>query len=143
MMATLGARLKSLGMNYREYLASDHWKAKRQEYYQSDMPQHCIGCGKDRFELHHITYMRLGRELLGDLMPLCRECHQKVHDYANTHTTNLGSIFKIARKVFHWGKGETRKRLRRFNVNGVKEPHKHLDVLTPRQRIQVLRKMGI
>lgn len=30
-------------------------------------------------ELHHLTYKRVGRESLDDLMPLCGVCHKKVH----------------------------------------------------------------
>lgn len=36
-------------------------------------------CTKPAQELHHRTYATRGREFLGDLLYLCRECHRRVH----------------------------------------------------------------
>ena len=30
---------------------------------------------------HHITYIRLGKESLSDVSTLCKECHEKLHDF--------------------------------------------------------------
>ena len=37
----------------------------------------CERCGKRtrRFEVHHLTYVRFGRELMEDLQALCGPCH--------------------------------------------------------------------
>lgn len=65
--------------NYREYLASPHWKDVRRRYRTSKKPQGCAVCGERWSELHHRTYRRLGRERLSDLVPLCRQHHEAAH----------------------------------------------------------------
>ncbi len=66
-------------MVYQKYLLSSHWKefrAKALEYYGNK----CADCGsKDKLEVHHETYERLGREELGDVIVLCHDCHEKWH----------------------------------------------------------------
>lgn len=70
---------------YAKYLESVHWQEKRQEYWSSNRPKGCYVCfGKAR-DLHHRTYERLGRELLTDLVAVCRECHEAIHVYHNLH----------------------------------------------------------
>lgn len=75
-------KLHELGFSsYDEYLQSPHWKDVRVRYWASRMPKSCKGCGrKDGLELHHRTYKRLGNEWLQDLIPFCRNCHQRTHD---------------------------------------------------------------
>jgi hypothetical protein len=73
------ARLSELGFSsYGEFLKSDGWQRTKERFRESQMPQECI-CGDDDVHFHHLTYERLGRERLSDLMPLCRRCHQMVH----------------------------------------------------------------
>lgn len=73
---------KDLGFSsYNEYLNSDVWKNKREEYKSSNRPQRCEVCYSKPYELHHNTYKRLGNEALNDLIPLCRKCHSKVHSF--------------------------------------------------------------
>ena len=66
--------------NYEQYIASEAWKRFREKYRRSEYPQACLVCGDPDFHLHHITYKRLGRELLRDVAPLCRDCHHRVHE---------------------------------------------------------------
>lgn len=61
--------------SYQDYLRSAHWAAVKKRYRQSDREQACIHCGDPAYELHHLSYARLGRELLDDLVPLCRTHH--------------------------------------------------------------------
>jgi hypothetical protein len=76
---TLLRRLKLLGFpSYDTYLASDHWKDLRKRYAESDLPQTCF-CKRAAFQLHHITYRRLGEERLNDLVPVCEEHHRQFH----------------------------------------------------------------
>jgi hypothetical protein len=78
--------LKSLGFDsYQQYLRSDHWKSVRERYRCSKKPKKCQCCGSEKYELHHTTYERLGREWLKDLMPLCRRHHRAVHKYLRRH----------------------------------------------------------
>ncbi|HEV8653179.1 MAG TPA: HNH endonuclease [Actinomycetes bacterium] len=65
---------------YQEYLESPEWQAKRALALERDGHQ-CTECHRaDRLEVHHITYVRLGRELLEDLVTLCFHCHMDRHD---------------------------------------------------------------
>lgn len=71
---------KALGFDsYDEYLRSDHWIGFREKYKQSDCPQMCCLCGDPKFQLHHVTYDRVGSEELSDVMPLCSNHHEHVH----------------------------------------------------------------
>lgn len=73
------ARLQRLGFeSYPAYLRSTTWKRKRAEYRASGRPMECA-CGANRVQLHHLTYERIGDELLDDLQPLCAECHAMAH----------------------------------------------------------------
>ena len=79
-------QLDDLGyQSYRQYLRSDHWKSVRERYRCSKKPKKCQVCGSDKYELHHTTYERLGKEWLKDLMPLCRRHHKAVHRYLRRH----------------------------------------------------------
>lgn len=71
--------LGQLGFStYGEYLRSPHWVHLRRAYRNSDMPQDCV-CGETDVHLHHLTYERIGAEMLIDLTPLCARCHSLVH----------------------------------------------------------------
>ena len=72
--------LRRLGFSsYDAYLKGDHWRERKAAYRASDRPQRCI-CGEyEGLQLHHITYERLGAELLDDLRLLCAGCHTTVH----------------------------------------------------------------
>lgn len=65
--------------DYQEYLKSDHWLDFREialEHYFYE----CAFCGKkDGLEVHHKNYLRLGVELLSDVVVLCDECHERHH----------------------------------------------------------------
>lgn len=71
-------------MDYQRYLRSRAWRATRKRYRESGRPQVCAVCGNPRYELHHLTYARLGRERLDDLQPLCRRHHIAAHTGSNT-----------------------------------------------------------
>ena len=72
---------------YREYLASPHWKETRKKKLQSQTE--CNHCGIDReyanlrdgqdLNVHHLTYANLWHERPEDLEVLCLRCHQLEH----------------------------------------------------------------
>lgn len=71
---------------YAAYLLSDAWLAFRAQYYETHA-RRCWVCRATRgVELHHWTYERLGHEQDGDVVPLCRSCHQKVHESVSAGT---------------------------------------------------------
>lgn len=77
-------RLLKLGFrSYPHYLRSARWADKRREYQESGLPQDCF-CGEtEGIQLHHMTYERVGEELLTDLTPVCPPCHAMIHTLAD------------------------------------------------------------
>lgn len=74
--------------NYNAYIQSKAWRAKREQYWNSKLPQECYCCGTPRragFHLHHRTYKNLGNERLMDLVPVCPECHDFIHYVHKNH----------------------------------------------------------
>lgn len=78
-------RLHSQGYDsYRQYLRSEHWADVRRRFWASNLPKTCGGCGAGRgLHLHHRTYKRIGAEWLTDLILVCADCHNAVHDFEN------------------------------------------------------------
>ena len=102
-------RLKALGFNsYDEYLKSDHWKSKKDEYRNSGLPQHCLVCKNKNYALHHRSYVNLGDESLSDFVPLCKKCHNKVHKWIKENDKNMWETHTAIRKVFKLSRKETR-----------------------------------
>ena len=65
---------------YREYLRSDWWKKKK----KNTGNKICFVCStKNNLQLHHLTYVRIGREKDKDLKWLCREHHEGFHKFTN------------------------------------------------------------
>jgi len=109
-------RLDILGFkSYRDYLKSYHWKKIKEKYRQSELPQYCLGCKSKIFQLHHRSYVRLGNELMGDLLPLCGTCHEKVHLYGKAFGVDLWAAHKALRKLFGWSRKQTRKIIAPFS----------------------------
>lgn len=64
---------------YEEYLHSTEWRSKRALVLKRSSGE-CEGCGLSRAtQVHHITYARLGNEMLFDLVAVCDECHERIH----------------------------------------------------------------
>jgi 5-methylcytosine-specific restriction endonuclease McrA len=67
--------------NYAKSLNTEYWHDVRQKILVRD--RCCVICTSFRnLEVHHKTYKNKGNEMenLGDLVLLCGNCHQKVHD---------------------------------------------------------------
>jgi len=67
---------------------SEHWQWLRKEAYKRSggCCERCGLRGENRYgnplrilNLHHLTYERLGHELLEDVELICHECHEKDH----------------------------------------------------------------
>lgn len=65
--------------DYAIYLTSPHWIQFRDEF-RAKYDFTCFICSSSGEDLHHITYSRLGAEGTNDVIPLCRECHTRVHE---------------------------------------------------------------
>ena len=66
-------------MDYNRYLKTGHWKRRRIEYYKTH-EKICFCCEKESYVLHHCSYKNRGKEKDEDLIPLCEECHNSIHD---------------------------------------------------------------
>jgi len=67
--------------SYEKYMRSAEWRHFRLRYFASGMPTSCLACqSSERITLHHITYARLKRERFTDVVPLCWDCHKKLHE---------------------------------------------------------------
>lgn len=79
---------------YDHYITSDEWRSRReawaawQEERLTPEPIRCYGCRqvweRDRDDLHHCDYDRLGKEANEDLWPMCRGCHDLLHQLLRT-----------------------------------------------------------
>jgi len=80
MASPLDSLAKEIGYaDYEAYLASSCWKAFKSRYRKSGLPMQCRVCGRERAELHHVNYRRLGKEEFEDVIPLCRKHHAGAH----------------------------------------------------------------
>ena len=65
---------------YNEYLQSDVWKRRRQRVLER-ANYLCESCMEEPATLvHHLTYDRVGKEPLFDLVALCDNCHKQIHN---------------------------------------------------------------
>ena len=67
----------------KAYYDSEHWEARRQSRLERDGFR-CVLCvaSAGALHVHHVTYARLFTERLSDLMTVCEECHEIIHDAA-------------------------------------------------------------
>lgn len=64
---------------YEAHLESDKWHMIRRRVFARSRGD-CEGCGlRKATQVHHLTYTRLGDEMLFDLVAICDECHEKIH----------------------------------------------------------------
>lgn len=67
-------------INYYQYIQTQAWEEMRQKVFRRDGFK-CVICGDAKaLNVHHITYENLGAEKVSDLVTLCRDCHEKIHD---------------------------------------------------------------
>ena len=64
---------------YDRYIHSSSWREKADARLESD-GYICQVCGKAATDVHHLTYDRFGHEDQGDLVSLCRRCHNKAEE---------------------------------------------------------------
>lgn len=68
---------------YTAYLASPKWQRVRAAM-RAGANSRCEGCGRylfgEHYQVHHVSYERLGHEGAMDLLVLCRRCHLVLHE---------------------------------------------------------------
>jgi hypothetical protein len=69
-----------IAKDYESYLLTKHWMQLRKTIYNKRNHK-CDRCKKEivHFQLHHITYKRIGKERMSDIRLLCFDCHELIH----------------------------------------------------------------
>jgi 5-methylcytosine-specific restriction endonuclease McrA len=87
--ATRSQRRDAHRARYAAYITSPEWYQRRESWALEEVRRsteliRCVGCRKrwnlHRDDLHHLSYERLGNEAHEDLWPMCRTCHNRLHD---------------------------------------------------------------
>lgn len=92
---------------YNSYIKGPRWAAKREAYFNA-FGKYCRACltTYGPIQLHHMTYDRLGRERMSDLIALCTKCHREVESlYRKTGRGDRMAItlaFVRARRKNKW-----------------------------------------
>jgi hypothetical protein len=84
--------LQKLGYrSYREYLASDDWKAIRSRVLAT--AKGCLLCDRPAAVVHHVKYSEPVLLGLDDarLAPLCHQCHESLEIDADGHKTRMST----------------------------------------------------
>jgi hypothetical protein len=67
-------------MDYHSYINSKEWKTNKRTEVLRRSGGVCERCHKwPVVNVHHLTYERLGNELLEDLLGVCTKCHKELH----------------------------------------------------------------
>lgn len=70
-------------MKYRNYLHSKKWRNKKRDLAIEYGGKFCAVClTKKNIDTHHLTYNRLGKERMSDLLFLCHDHHFQYHQMA-------------------------------------------------------------
>ena len=90
-------------ITYREYLNSDWWRTiKKKAESRPETYGKCQFCGcSANIDLHHTSYKWIftSREL-SVIIPLCREHHYEVHQYAKDNKVSVRVATNKLRKVY-------------------------------------------
>lgn len=65
---------------YDTYLQTPEWETRRKAV-MARARNTCEGCqAADATQVHHLTYERVGNEMLFDLVAVCDDCHAQIHN---------------------------------------------------------------
>jgi hypothetical protein len=77
--------------DYNEYLQSFEWADRRQKVL-ARCKWICEGCGKNRaVQVHHLTYQHYRHEFLFELVGICKECHDTLHEKQDNQDAALNA----------------------------------------------------
>jgi len=106
-------KLKLLGYkSYQEYLKSSHWlKMKEKFFHKSKKIKKmikkyghlvCMICHSPyNLNIHHKSYQRIGKEYLGDLILICKDCHFQIHQIYKTGNWWKKGLWKLTHKFLN------------------------------------------
>lgn len=64
---------------YSGYLSSPLWRERRDLIIQRAKGECEVCRTRAAYQIHHLTYARVGRELPDDLVAVCDRCHDEYH----------------------------------------------------------------
>lgn len=117
-------RLMKMGFqSYGAYLSSEFWVEAKRRWRQAGLPRQCAVCGSNAYQLHHITYERLGREKPGDLLPLCHDHHRAVHAAERDRAPGSSAltIRQVVAATTGWNSAQVTAALKPYRLSVVKE----------------------
>ena len=80
--------------NYKTYINSRRWKSLSRKIKNRDGNK-CKLCDSERIlEVHHLSYVRLGKERGADLVTLCQSCHAEQHKLVRLIIANRPKLSK-------------------------------------------------
>jgi hypothetical protein len=77
--------------SYSDYLQSPHWKRTRVRVMER-AKRRCHACDARAEVIHHVTYRHLGKERERDLIAVCRECHERIHQALDARYPQARSV---------------------------------------------------
>ena len=86
-------------INYYQYIQTQAWEEMRQKVFRRDGFK-CVICNEAKdLNVHHITYENLGAEKVSDLVTLCRNCHEEIHNGKPSFGWSYEARDTIQRKI--------------------------------------------
>ena len=87
--------------NYSEYLKSEEWKKVKYKISKRPFYHKCYICNtKNNLEIHHRSYKWINTKLyMMNLVALCRNCHQLIHDISKDNNISVRMVTKKTRKI--------------------------------------------
>ena len=77
-----------MNADYAAYINSSKWKSLSTKIRNRDGNKcrlcDALGTKERSLDVHHLTYVRLGKERHGDLVTLCQHCHAEQHKLAES-----------------------------------------------------------
>lgn len=83
-----------MNADYTAYINSSKWKSLSAKIRNRDGNK-CKLCDSERIlEVHHLSYVRLGKERNADLVTLCQSCHAEQHKLVRLIMANRPKLSK-------------------------------------------------
>lgn len=87
-----------MNKEYKAYLLSPEWKAKRKQALQH-YGKKCCRCHRTKnLQIHHKTYINIFNEPVEDLMVLCKRHHEEIHGISKAKESLIKKVAKSKKK---------------------------------------------
>jgi hypothetical protein len=133
-------------LSYYEYIVSPEWRTRSIAVCTSRGSK-CEVCGsKEKIQVHHRSYERMGQETEEDLEVVCKSCHELIHWAANQYPEQYAidtasALLRASREDLAAEK--QRQEINRFRLPSGRKPSKMQECLpATTSQIYTLRKLG-